>query len=125
MKVKASNVQHKPKSKILCAIYTHEKKHDAVTAVGETWGWRCDGFFAASTKTVTDPKEPGLGAVDLPHEGKEEYANMWQKVRSMWAYVNDNYKDDYDFFYICGDDVYVAVENLRAYLDGPEIERLD
>lgn len=104
-------------SKLLCAIYTYEKKHDAVTAIGESWGWRCDGFFAASTKTVLDPASPGLGAIDLPHTGLEDYENMWMKVRSIWAYIHDNYIDDYDFFYLAGDDSHLIVENLRIMLD--------
>lgn len=43
----------------------------------------------------------------------------------MWAYVYDHYRDDYDFFHICGDDVYTAVDNLRAFLDGPQVMRLE
>lgn len=42
--------------------------------------------MVASTKT--DKK---LGTVNIPHEGPEEYNNIWQKVRSMWSYVYDNY----------------------------------
>ena len=48
------------------------------------------------------------------HEGPESYFNMWQKIRSMWAYAYDNYRNDYDFFHIGGDDMYVVVDNLRA-----------
>lgn len=33
--------------------------------------------------------------------------------------------NDYDYFYIAGDDVYMAVENLRAYLVSHEIKRLE
>lgn len=47
---------------------------------------KCDGFMVASTKT--DRK---LGTVNIPHEGPEEYNNIWQKVRSMWSYVYDTY----------------------------------
>jgi hypothetical protein len=97
--------------KILCAVYTHDERHDQIRAIVETWGWRCDGFFAASTKTVVD-----MGAIDLPHRGKEEYANMWQKTRSMLAFMFDNYIDEYDYFHVLGDDTYVIVENLRNYL---------
>ena len=42
--------------------------------------------MVASTKTDKD-----LGTVNIPHEGPEEYNNIWQKVRSMWSYVYDNY----------------------------------
>jgi hypothetical protein len=104
-------------SKLLCAIYTYDKKHDAVTAIGESWGWRCDGFFAASTKTVLDPASPGLGAIDLPHSGPEDYKNIWMKVRSIWAYTHDHYINDYDLFYLAGDDSHLIVENLRMMLD--------
>ena len=47
---------------------------------------KCDGFMAASTKT-----DPELNTVNIPHEGAEEYRNLWQKFRSMMAYVYDNY----------------------------------
>ena len=111
------------RSRILCMVYTFHTSHDNhsnLSSQAHTWGKRCDGFFGASNYT-----DHSVGAINLLHAGEEEYDNMWQKIRSMWAYAHDHYKDEYDFFYICGDDVYVAVENLRAYLDGPEIERLE
>jgi len=39
---------------------------------------KCDGFMVASTKTDRE-----LGTINIPHEGPEEYNNIWQKVRSM------------------------------------------
>jgi hypothetical protein len=117
--------QQPPRRKLLCAIYTYEKKHRNVRAIGETWGWRCDGFFAASTKTVdeTNMREhnfDGLGAIDLPHEGPELYENMWMKTRSIWAYIHDHYLDDFDYFFLSGDDTHVIVENLRRVLESME-----
>jgi glycoprotein-N-acetylgalactosamine 3-beta-galactosyltransferase len=97
--------------RILCAVYTYEGKHHQLKAIVETWGWRCDGFFAASTKT-----DPDLGAVDLPHLGEEVYENMWQKTRSILAFMFDNYIDEYDYFHVAGDDAYLIVENLQNYL---------
>jgi hypothetical protein len=120
--LKNSEQQSKRKSKLLCMVYTVHLPHDNHTNLrsqAHTWGKRCDGFFAASNYT-----DHSIGAIDLLHQGNEEYGNMWQKIRSMWAYAHQYY-NEYDFFYICGDDVYVAVENLRAYIDGPEIERLE
>jgi glycoprotein-N-acetylgalactosamine 3-beta-galactosyltransferase len=64
---------------------------------------------------------PSTGTVHIPHEGPEEYGNIWQKVRSTWSYVYDNYYDQYDFFHIGGDDLYILVENLRLYLESDEI----
>jgi len=62
-----------------------------------------------------------VGVIDLPHIGTEEDGNMWQKLRSIWGYVYDNYLDECNYFYIGGDDVLVAVDNLRSYLNGPEV----
>jgi hypothetical protein len=42
--------------------------------------------MVASTKT-----DKALGTVNIPHEGPEEYNNIWQKARSYWTYVYDNY----------------------------------
>jgi glycoprotein-N-acetylgalactosamine 3-beta-galactosyltransferase len=89
-------------------------------AQAETWGRQCDGFIAASNFTDHD-----TGSINLTHMGPETYGNMWQKVRSMWAYAYDHYREEFDYFHICGDDVYVVVDNLRAYLDGPEVTQLE
>lgn len=94
--------------KVLCIVYTHSNAHHALLAVVETYGQRCDGFMAASNKT-----DVSIGAVNILHEGPEAYNNMWQKVRSTWAYVHDNYLDDYDWFHIGGDNMFVIAENLR------------
>ena len=112
----------KTKSKILCMVYTVDlpELRANLRAEAETWGQKCDGFFAASN--ITDHS---LGAIDLLHQGEEGYENMWQKIRSMWAYAYDHYLEEYDFFHICGDDVYIAVENLRSFFDGPDVLRLE
>jgi hypothetical protein len=97
--------------RILCGLKTHAANHHLVAHVADTWGWRCDGFFAASSKTQRD-----IGAVNLLHKGKEEYNNLWQKVRSMMAFMYDNYLDDYDYFLLADDDTFIVLENLRNYL---------
>ena len=63
-----------------------------------------------------------IGAVNILHEGPEEYKNIWQKVRSMWSYIYDHYYDKYDWFHIGGDDLYLIPENLRLYLESEEIQ---
>lgn len=65
--------------------------------------------------------DPSIGAVNIVHEGPEEYNNIWQKVRSMWSYIYDNYYEKYDWFHIGGDDMYLLVENMRLYLESEEI----
>ncbi|KAL3916477.1 MAG: hypothetical protein SGARI_007948, partial [Bacillariaceae sp.] len=98
--------------RILCMIYTMEGAHaDRIRAIRETWAGGCDGFLAFSTRS--DPRIP---AISLPHDGPEEYNNMWQKVRSIWSFVGSHYLDDFDFFFQGGDDLYVMPQNLRSYL---------
>jgi glycoprotein-N-acetylgalactosamine 3-beta-galactosyltransferase len=66
--------------------------------------------------------DASIGAINIVHEGPEEYNNIWQKVRSMWSYIYDNYYEEYDWFHIGGDDLYLIVENLRLYLESEEIK---
>jgi len=112
----------KRKSRILCMIYTVDLpgSRSDLQAQAETWGSQCDGFIAASNAT-----DHSIGSIDLVHQGPEEYRNMWQKIRSMWAYAYDHFLDEYDFFHIAGDDVYMVIENLRSFLDGPDVIRLE
>jgi glycoprotein-N-acetylgalactosamine 3-beta-galactosyltransferase len=42
---------------------------------------------------------------------------MWQKTRSILAYVHEHYIAEYDYVHVAGDDTYVIVENLRNYLE--------
>mmetsp|Transcript_7883 Transcript_7883/g.23184 ORF Transcript_7883/g.23184 Transcript_7883/m.23184 type:complete len:533 (+) Transcript_7883:113-1711(+) len=98
--------------KILCMVYTmKENHHTNIRAIRETWGPGCDGFLAFSTRD-----DPRLPAISLPHDGREEYNNMWQKVRSIWRFVGTHYLDDFDFFFQGGEDLYVLPQNLRSYL---------
>ena len=93
---KNENVTADP-PKVLCMLYTYDKNHDRVKAVANTWS------------TLTNET---IGIVDLPHFGEEAYDNMWQKTRCILAYVHDNYLDEYDYFWLGGDDFYLIVENL-------------
>jgi glycoprotein-N-acetylgalactosamine 3-beta-galactosyltransferase len=97
-------------------VYTISTNHDGLHRIRETWGPKCDGFMVGSNLT-----DPVLGTVNIPHEGEEAYMNIWQKVRSMWSYIYDNYYEKYDWFHIGGDDLYLIVENLRLYLESEEI----
>ncbi|KAL7525044.1 hypothetical protein ACHAWF_001179 [Thalassiosira exigua] len=114
----------KRRIKILCLVYTaympHKDAHGNLRAQAQIWERRCDGFIGASNRT-----DHSIGAIDLPHLGPEEYGNMWQKVRTVWVYAYRHYLDGFDWFHIVGDDVYVAVDNLQAYLDGPDVRYLE
>jgi len=97
--------------RLLCAIYTYHGMRDQARTAALTWGHQCDGFLAFSTETI-----PSLGMLNFTHPGEESYLTMWQKVRSIWGYLKENYLDQYDYFHLGGDDMYVLVENLRLLL---------
>jgi hypothetical protein len=99
--------------KVFCGIYTYPGNNNQTKSIRETWGRRCDGFLAASTETVH-----GDATVRLLHHGGHQgmYKGIWQKVRSMLGYIYDNFLDDFDFYFLSGDDTYVIVENLKAFL---------
>jgi glycoprotein-N-acetylgalactosamine 3-beta-galactosyltransferase len=97
--------------KLLCLVYTYPKMRDLQRTQALSWGLKCDGYLAFSTETISN-----LGTLHLEHAGDESYDNMWQKVRSIWFYVYKHYRNDYDFFHLGGDDLYVIVENLRKFL---------
>ena len=123
---KSSNVT------ILCAMYTHAPMQDLARAAALTWGYQCDGFLAFSSSSNSSKQSPqeaahaALGVVThVSHNGPESYGNMWQKVRSLWAYLADRMLHDndeynkykkYDFVHLCGDDTYVLVSNLKQLL---------
>ncbi|KAG7362007.1 hypothetical protein IV203_025673 [Nitzschia inconspicua] len=105
------------RDKLFCLVYTFDSAHPMIPYILETWGPKCDGFVVGSNKT-----DPSLGTVNILHEGPEEYNNIWQKVRSMWCYIYDNYYEKYDWFHIGGDDLFLLIENLRLYLESEEIK---
>jgi glycoprotein-N-acetylgalactosamine 3-beta-galactosyltransferase len=102
----------KIRTKLFCLIYTLAEAHPTrVRAIRETWAGLCDGFLAFSNQT--DLRIP---AISIPHDGIESYHNMWQKVRSIWNYVGTHYIQDFDYFLLGGDDMFVLPTYLRRYL---------
>ena len=106
--------------RILCAIYTYRKMRDLARMQALSWGHQCDGFLAFSTETI-----PELGILEILHRGDESYQNMWQKVRSIWAYIHDHYLEDYDWFHLGGDDLYLIVDNMRRFLKQVDARKTD
>ena len=105
--------------KIFCGLYTMEKNKENIESSRSTWGKRCDGFLAFSTKT-----DASIPSINIEHEGQESWDNMWQKSRSIWRYIGVHYLDDFDWFLLGGDDMFYIMENLRYYLGSEEIQLL-
>ncbi|KAL3924605.1 MAG: hypothetical protein SGILL_000947 [Bacillariaceae sp.] len=99
--------------KVFCGVYTHPGSNNLTDAIRMTWGRRCDGIMFASTETRHD-----AATINLPHYGgfMGLYRGVWQKVRSMIGYIYDNFLEDYDYFFLSGDDTYVIIENLKSFL---------
>lgn len=103
--------------RLLCAVYSYNKSHPTrVQLLRETWAPKCDGFFTGS-----DTTDPTFDAVGVLKHGYESYRNMWNKVQGIWRYIYKNYFDDFDFFHLGGDDMWLIVENLRYFLNSDEI----
>ena len=114
--------EERPKTKLMCAVYTYEGGINQTNAIWETWGKRCDGFlFASSSSNLT------TGHTHMPNfaDNQHAYNGVFQKVRSMMAYLYDNFLDDYDFFHFLGDDVYLLVDNLKDFLASPEVQSFE
>eukprot|EP00752_Nemacystus_decipiens_P004599 g4198.t1 len=95
--------------RVFCGVYTHHPNHSTqVKAIKDTWASHCDGFVAFS-----DVDDPRIHSFKIKHEGPEEYGNMWQKSRAIWKYINFHYVEEFDWFVLGGDDVFIIVENLR------------
>ncbi|CAM9430528.1 unnamed protein product [Discosporangium mesarthrocarpum] len=116
---KAGDVaQSQSSPRILCSIYTYHSNHQTqVKAIKETWASRCDGFVAFS-----DVSDNVLGTFGIKHQGEEAWKNMWQKSRAIWKYIHHHYREDFDWFLLGGDDIFIIVENLRKYLMSNEIK---
>lgn len=111
---KAREREYRPK--ILCIVYLFEEDHSNIPAVRQTWGSKCDGFVVLSDKT-----DLSIGAIGIPHEGQEDYANRWQIVQGAWTFIYDNYYQSYDWFFLAQPDSFFLIENLRYYLESEEI----
>lgn len=93
-------------------------QHDDIFSMWQCFNRsKCDGFVVVSDKT-----DLSLGAINVPHEGPEEYSNKWQKVKSGWTFVYQNYYSRYDWFFLAQVDSFLIIENLRYYLESDEIQ---
>ena len=114
----SSTDDHSPPIRLFCSVYTMPLNDLQAEAVRQTWGRRCDGFVAASIVN-----NETTATIDMPHYGdrsKGKYRSIWQRVRSTLQYIYDNFIDDFSHYFLCGDDTYLIVENLKSYLQSDE-----
>jgi hypothetical protein len=99
--------------KIFCGIYTQKQSEKKQLAILETWGLACDKIIFFSDKKPEVSKLRARTIEIEPEHGPDVYDNMYHKVRAIWRFVLGTYGWEYEYFYICGDDTYVIVDNLR------------
>jgi glycoprotein-N-acetylgalactosamine 3-beta-galactosyltransferase len=108
--------------RLMCMTYTISPYHAAVREIISTWGKRCDGYLAMSNHT--DSQLSAVHIVPGRPEWREYYHEMWAKSQAIWQLVATTLLEEYDYFLIGGDDLYVIVENLRDYLSSDKIQEL-
>ena len=108
--------------RLLCITYTTSTRHDQVRAILDTWGKRCDGYFASSNAS-----DETISALHVHRRGPESFNNIWQKIRATLIVADkyiigeNNSSSSFDWIFVSGDDTYVLVDSLRAYLESSEI----
>ena len=104
--------------RIFCSLYTYPGGNNLTDAIRETWGKDCHGFLAASSETVAS-----RATVDISHFGQPNaYKSIWNRVQSTMVYIYDNFRFDFDYFYFCGDDTFLIVENLQHFLASESVK---
>lgn len=108
--------------KVFCAVYSYKGHISYTEAIRETWGKRCDGLLFASDHT-----DLTTGHMHLPSNSSHGfgYKGMTQRTRTILAYLYDYFLDDYDYFHIGGDDMFLIVENLKEFLVSDKVQEWD
>lgn len=111
-------------TKVLCMTYTYENNHVNIKNIIQTWASRCDGYLAISNATV---EEWSILYVDSEkNRVGESYHHMWKKtILIIQLIAISQLINEYDFFLIGGDDMYVIIENLKLLLRKDRIQMLN
>ncbi|GLD99803.1 hypothetical protein PINS_up008531 [Pythium insidiosum] len=112
--------------RVFCFVNTISVHHASrAQAVADTWGQRCDDLVFFSNESASIVVGRGTSRQRsfrvVPLDVIADHNHLWQKHKATLEYVHQHYRHDYDWFYKADDDAYVIVENLREYLQRPEI----
>jgi hypothetical protein len=126
--------------KILCSIFTISTRQAQIDAIYNTWGRKCSQIIFFSNHS-----DPSKNIIPIYHYGEESHGNMFQKTIAILKYLDKHYieelvvddnqegsnhnstreqkifeKAEFDWFLIGGDDFYVIMENLLAFIQNNE-----
>ncbi|KAL3670370.1 hypothetical protein V7S43_004679 [Phytophthora oleae] len=107
------------KTRILCWVNTYHANHEKrLHSIKKTWGKKCDKLLFMSD--IEDLTVPTVEIVAPPlHE------MLWQKHREIVRLLVREYGEDhFDWVFKCDDDTFLIMENLKAYLNSPEIRAI-
>ncbi|KAI9992947.1 hypothetical protein PInf_014889 [Phytophthora infestans] len=104
------------KSRVLCWVNTYHANHDKrLHAIKRTWGRKCDKLLFMSD--IEDLSVPTVEIVAPPR-----HEMLWQKHREIVRLLVREYSEDqFDWVFKCDDDTFLIMENLKTYLNSPEI----
>ncbi|CAH0486670.1 unnamed protein product [Peronospora farinosa] len=107
------------KTRILCWVSTYYANHDTrLPAIKRTWGKKCDKLLFLSN--VEDLRIPTVQIVAPPlHEML--WQKHWEIVRLL---VKEYREDEFDWIFKCDDDTFVIMENLKTFLNSPQIRAI-
>ncbi|CAF1164261.1 unnamed protein product [Adineta steineri] len=108
--------------RVLCLILTTPKYFlDRVKAVNETWAPRCDRYFyitdynpeKMTPEQINFTQQIPIAPIQNITPG---YDHLTQKSRLAFLFAYEKYFNDFDWFVKADDDVYMIIENLKAFL---------
>ena len=102
--------------RVLCWVNTFHENHETrLKDIKRTWGSKCDKILFMS-----DIEDLAIPTVRITAPPTHEM--LWQKHREVVKMLIREYSEqDFDWVFKCDDDTFVLMENLKQYLDSPEI----
>ncbi|XP_015282547.1 PREDICTED: C1GALT1-specific chaperone 1-like [Gekko japonicus] len=91
--------------RVYCIILVKPKDLSYWAAVRETWSKHCDkAEFYSSEK------------VKVFHSIVLDTEDMWLMMRKAYKFAYENYKDDYNWFFLAHPTTFAVIENLKYFL---------
>ncbi|XP_078403528.1 C1GALT1-specific chaperone 1 isoform X1 [Cetorhinus maximus] len=91
--------------RVLCLIMVTPKEIGYWASVVETWSKHCDKAVFYSPETIKI-----FESVSLATEDK------WVQTRKAFKHAYENYKDDYNWFFLVKSTTFAIIENLKFFL---------
>ncbi|KAG1713291.1 hypothetical protein DVH05_001011 [Phytophthora capsici] len=107
------------KTRVLCWVNTYHANHEKrLHSIKKTWGKKCDKLLFMSD--IEDLTVPTVEIVAPPR-----HEMLWQKHREIVRLLVREYGEDhFDWVFKCDDDTFLLMENLKTYLNSPEIRAI-